>query len=251
MPVAIVTGSDTGIGKATAIVLAERGWDVGITYRSNEDGAEQTAADVRAAGREASICQLDLGEVPASAAAIDTLADRLGGLDALVNNAGMLQQVPFLELDFDDWQRQLTVDLSGAFACSQRAARRMVEAGRGGSIVNVSSVHEQVPLEGFTAYSPAKGGVELLTKQMALELAPHGIRVNSVAPGEIATQMGAGEVDEVQTLERPTIPLGRPGHAREIGTSVAWLVSGDASYTTGITLVCDGGLLLMAAQQNA
>jgi hypothetical protein len=127
----------------------------------------------------------------------------------------------------------------------------MVEAGEGGRIINVTSVHEHVPKQGAAAYAAAKGGLGMLTKSMALELAEHGITVNSVAPGEIATPMtGAHDVDPTEE-DRPGIPAGRPGHSREIASAITWLASPDASYATGASLVVDGGLMLMAAVPNA
>ena len=211
---AIVTGSDSGIGKATAIALAEAGCDVGVTWHRDEEGAEDTAAIVRDAGAKAVVARLEVTAL-------------------------------------QDWRQVLDTDLSGAFVCAQAAARRMVAAGRGGRIVNVTSVHEHVPLEGAAAYCAAKGGLGLLTKVMALELAPHGITVNSVAPGEIATPMTGNEDVDPATVERPGIPMGRPGHAREIASAVAWLASEEAGYATGASFVIDGGLLLMAAKANA
>jgi NAD(P)-dependent dehydrogenase (short-subunit alcohol dehydrogenase family) len=269
-PIAIVTGSDSGIGKATAVALAEAGFDVGITWHSDDTGAKGTAEEVAAAGGRAEVRRLDLTDLPAAADVVDDLAEALGGLDVFVNNAGTGVTEPFLELDHDSWRRVLDVDLTGPMLCAQRAARRMVAAGRGGRIVNVTSVHEHVPLEGSSAYCAAKGGLGLLTKVMALELAEHGILVNSVAPGEISTPMtrpgggsskhssgplhggpatGQHDVDP-STEERPDIPLGRPGHAREVAATIVHLASPEASYTTGASYVVDGGLLLMAAQAN-
>ena len=249
--VAIVTGSDSGIGEATAIALAEAGCDVGVTWHRDEAGAEETAAGVRAAGRKAAVARLDLEHLDGAAGVIDRLAEDLGGLDVLVNNAGTGVTTPFLDQTLEDWRRVLEVDLTGAFVCAQAAARRMVAAGRGGRIVNVTSVHEHVPLEGSAAYCAAKGGLGLLTKVMALELAPHGITVNSVAPGEIATAMTGNEDTDPRTVDRPGIPLGRPGHAREIASAVVWLASEEAGYATGASFVIDGGLLLMAAKATA
>jgi NAD(P)-dependent dehydrogenase (short-subunit alcohol dehydrogenase family) len=246
-----VTGSDSGIGEATAIALAEAGYDVGVTWHQDEAGAEETAAGVRAAGRKAAVARLDLLHVEAAAGVIDRLAEDLGGLDVLVNNAGTGVTTPFLDQTLEDWRRVLEVDLTGAFVCAQAAARRMVAAGRGGRIVNVTSVHEHVPLEGSAAYCAAKGGLGLLTKVMALELAGHGITVNSVAPGEIATAMTGNEDTDPRAVDRPGIPLGRPGHAREIAAAIVWLASEDAGYATGASFVIDGGLLLMAAKANA
>jgi NAD(P)-dependent dehydrogenase (short-subunit alcohol dehydrogenase family) len=250
MSVAIVTGADSGIGKATAVLLAERGFDVGITWFGDEDGARATVEELRATGRRAEARRLDLTEPQQGPRVVGALADALGGLDVFVNNAGTGHSTPFLELELDEWQRVLDVDLTGAFLCAQEAARRMVSAGRGGRIVNVTSVHERVPLRGAAGYCAAKGGLGLLTKVMALELAEHGITVNAVAPGETATPMtGAGDEDP-HTIERPMIPAGRPGDAREIAAGIAYLASPEASYVTGESLVIDGGLLLMAAVAN-
>ena len=249
-PLAIVTGSDSGIGKATAVRLAADGWDVGVTWHSDEAGARSTAEEVTAAGRRAEVRRLDLEQLPGAAAVVDELADALGGLDAFVNNAGVGTSAPFLDHSWEKWRHTLTVDLDGPFLCAQRAARRMVDGGRGGRIVNVTSVHEHVPLEGSSAYCAAKGGLGLLTKVMALELAPHGITVNAVAPGEISTPMtGQHDVDP-KSQRRPGIPLGRPGNAHEIAAAIAWLASPESSYVTGASYVIDGGLLLMAAVAN-
>jgi NAD(P)-dependent dehydrogenase (short-subunit alcohol dehydrogenase family) len=248
--IAIVTGSDSGIGKATAVALARAGCDVGITYRSDQEGARGTAAEVEQKGRRAEVRHLDLSDPSAGPPAVDELAEALGGLDVMVNNAGTGASTPFLDVEFEEWRSVLAVDLDGAFLCGQAAARRMVAAGRGGRIVNVTSVHEHVPLEGSSAYCAAKGGLGLLTKVMALELAPHGITVNAIAPGEIATPMTGNEDVDPETVERPAIPVGRPGDAHEMAAVIAFLASPEASYVTGESVVADGGLLLMAAVAN-
>jgi NAD(P)-dependent dehydrogenase (short-subunit alcohol dehydrogenase family) len=248
---AIVTGSDSGIGQAAAIALAGAGGDVGVTWHRDGEGAEETAAGIRAAGGRAAVARLDLLQVEQAARVIDRLAEDLGGLDVLVNNAGTGVTTPFLDQSLEDWRRVLEVDLTGAFVCAQAAAGRMVAAGRGGRIVNVTSVHEHVPLAGSAAYCAAKGGLGLLTRVMALELAGHGITVNSVAPGEIATAMTGNEDTDPRTVDRPGIPLGRPGHAREIASAIVWLASEEAGYASGASFVIDGGLLLMAAKADA
>jgi NAD(P)-dependent dehydrogenase (short-subunit alcohol dehydrogenase family) len=252
MPVAIVTAGDSGIGKATCVLLARRGFDVGLTWHSDDDGARDTAEQVEAAGRRAAVARLDLGEAASGPPVVERLADELGGLDVFVNNAGTGDSTPFLEVELAKWRHVLEVDLTGAFLCAQAAARRMVARPPegGGRIVNVTSVHEHVPLRGSSAYCAAKGGLGLLTKVMALELAEHGITVNAVAPGEIATPMtGNADVDP-HTIARPKIPAGRPGHADEIAEVVAFLASPGAQYVTGASYVADGGLLLMAAVAN-
>jgi hypothetical protein len=250
MSCAIVTGSDSGIGKATAVALARRDFDVGITWHEDEEGARQTAAEVESHGRRAEVRRLDLLELQTAAPVTGELADALGGLDVLVNNAGTGHSTKFTDLSLEEWQRVIDVDLTGAFLVAQEAARRMIAAGNGGRIVNVTSVHEHVPLRGAAAYCAAKGGLGLLTKVMALELAEHGITVNAVAPGAIATPMTGTEDADPHELERPGIPAGRMGHAHEIAEAIAYLASPQASYATGASFVVDGGLLLMAAVRN-
>jgi NAD(P)-dependent dehydrogenase (short-subunit alcohol dehydrogenase family) len=251
MPVAIITGSDSGIGKATAVALAQQGWDIGITWHEDMDGARDTADEVRSHGRRAEVRQIDLTNLDEVQGVIGSLADALGGINALVNNAGTGASTPFLEMELDEWRHVLDTDLTGAYLAAQEAARRMVDHGEGGRIVNVTSVHEHVPKSGSSAYCAAKGGLGLLTKVMALELAEHGITVNAVAPGEIATPMTQQEDEDVSTEDRPAIPLGRPGDAREIGAVIAFLCSPQASYATGASFVIDGGMLLMAAEANS
>ena len=250
MPAAIVTASDSGIGKATAVALARDGFDIGVTWHEDEEGAEATAQEVRDSGRRAEVRRLDLADAAGGPPVIDDLADALRGLDVLVNNAGTGDTAPFLELDLATWRRILEVDLTGAFTCAQAAARRMVRQGRGGRIVNITSVHEHIPLPGSAPYCAAKGGLGLLTKVMALELAPEGITVNAVAPGEISTPMTGQEDVDPREQDRPGIPARRPGHAHEIAALVAYICRAEAAYLTGESIVIDGGLSLMAAQQD-
>jgi NAD(P)-dependent dehydrogenase (short-subunit alcohol dehydrogenase family) len=245
--VAIITGSESGIGRATAVALAERGFDIGISWYRDESAGRATADEVRARGRRAEVRHLDLTRLPEAADVVDDLADALGGIDVLVNDAGTGHSTPLLDLDLATWREVLATDLDGAFLCLQRAARRMVAAGRGGRIVNITSVHEHQPRVGAAAYCAAKGGLGLLTRVAALELAEHGITVNAVAPGEIATAM-TGQEDEDPTAPghaRPGVPLGRPGSAHEVAAVVAFLASADAAYVTGASYVVDGGMLQM------
>ena len=251
-PIAIVTASDSGIGQEAAKELAEKGFDVGITYREDEAGARETLAAVEGVGRRGEVCRMDLIDLPDAADVIDELADALGGVDVLVNNAGTNDPTgEFLKLSYEEWQMVLDTNLSGAFLCSQRAARRMVDAGNGGKIINITSVHEHIPRIGASAYAASKGGLGLLTKVMAIELASYGIRVNAIAPGEISTPMTGQEDMDPRTIERPNLPLGRPGHAREVAAWVAFLASEEASYATGASFIVDGGLMLMAAELSS
>ena len=251
MPVAIVTGSDSGIGKASAVALAESGYDVGITWNTDEQGARDTAAEVESHGRRAAVRQLKADDPADARQMIDDLVAELGEVDVLVNNAGTGVDEPFIEQSLDQWQHVIATNLTGPFVAGQRAAQRMVEAGTKGVIVNITSVHEHIPKSGAAAYCASKGGLGLLTKVMALELAQHGIRVNAIAPGEISTPMtGQHDEDPQQQDREGDIPGERPGHAYEIGRWVTFLASPDASYATGASFVVDGGLMLMAAEMG-
>jgi NAD(P)-dependent dehydrogenase (short-subunit alcohol dehydrogenase family) len=245
MPQAIVTGSDSGIGRATAVALAQDGFDVGITWHSDRDGALGTAEEVMATGRRAEVAQLDLEQLPDAADVIDQLAETLGGVDVLVANSGTGSSELFVDMPYDTWRKVMNVDLDGAFLCLQRAARRMITQGRGGRLIAVTSVHEHQPRVGAAPYDAAKGGLGLLMKTLALELGEHGITANSVAPGEIATPMTGQTDEDPHGTDRPGVPLGRPGDAREIAAVIAFLASPKASYMTGASIVVDGGMLLM------
>jgi hypothetical protein len=248
---AIVTGSDSGIGRATAVALAEAGLDVGITWHTDRDGAERTADAVRAAGRRAVVEQLDASDAPRCADTVDTLADQLGRLDVFVNNAGTGANVPFLEMDYGRWRGIVATDLDGPFICLQRAARRMVAQGAGGRLIAVTSVHEHQPRVGSSAYDAAKHGLGGLIKTMALELGAEGITANSVAPGEIATPMTGQEDEDPRTVHRPGVPLGRPGDAREVAAVIAFLASPASAYVTGASWTVDGGMLQMGPQAGS
>ena len=244
---AIVTGSDSGIGKATAVALAVAGMDVGITWvqEHEEQQAEDTAAEVRQHGRQAYVTKLEADRFATAAGVVDDLAERLGGLDVFVSNAGTGDDVAFLEMTQDQWRHTVATDLDGPFVLIQRAAQRMVRAGNGGRIIAITSVHEHQPRVGSAAYDAAKHGLGGLIKTAAIELAQHGITVNSVAPGEIATPMTGAEDEDPTTISRPGVPLGRPGNAHEIAAAVAFLASPAASYITGASLPVDGGMLQM------
>jgi len=248
---AIVTGSDSGIGRATAVALAAAGLEVGVTWHTDREGAEQTAAEVRSHGSRAIVAQLDVTDIPACGDVIDAMIDELGGLDVFVNNAGIGTRTPFLDISLDEWNRVFDTDLTGAFVCLQRAARWMVTAGRGGRLIAVTSVHAHQPMVGSSAYDAAKHGLSGLMKNLALELGAHGISAVSVAPGEIATSMTDQADSDPRHEDRPGIPLGRPGDAREVAALIAFLASPEAAYISGTSLVIDGGMLQMGPQAGA
>ncbi len=248
---AIVTGSDSGIGRATAVELARSGLNIGITWHTDQQGAEKTADEVRGLGQRAVVRHLDTTDIRGAAAVIDSLAEELGGLDVFINNAGTGDGTRFLDLDIQTWTRTLDTNLNGAFVCMQSAARRMVKAGTGGRIIAVTSVHETQPRVGASAYDASKHGLGGLIKTIALELAEFGITANSVAPGEIATPMTGQTDQDPTTTDRPGIPLGRPGDAREVAAVIAFLASPASSYVTGASWAVDGGMLQMGPQAGS
>lgn len=248
---AIVTGSDSGIGRATAVALAADGIDVGITWHSDEQGAQDTAEEVRAHGARAVVRRLDTADIPHCGDVVDELIRELGGLDVFVNNSGTGTQTPFLDLEYEEWRRVVAVDLDGAFVCLQRAAREFVRSGRGGRLIAVTSVHEHQPMVGSSAYDAAKHGLGGLMKNLALELGSKGVSAVSVAPGEIATPMTGQTDQDPHANDRPGIPLGRPGDAREVAALIAFLASPRAAYISGTSVVIDGGMLQMGPQAGA
>ena len=248
---AIVTASDSGIGRATAVALAASGMDIGVTWHSDEAGAQDTAAEVRAAGVNAEVARLDTADLPGCGDVIDELVGRLGGVDVFVSNAGTGTSTLALDMTFEEWRHVIATDLDGAFCCIQRAARRMVQAGHGGRLIAVTSVHEHQPRVGSAAYDAAKHGLGGLIKTLALELGQYAITANSLAPGEIATPMTGQEDEDPHTVHRPGVPLGRPGDAREIAAVIAFLASPQASYVTGASWPVDGGMLQMGPQAGS
>lgn len=248
----IVTGADSGIGKASAVALAAPGRHIGLTWHTDEDGVERTAEEVRSLGATAHVRQLDLTDPQTGTTVVDDLAEAMGGIDALVMSSGTGSSELLLDMDYATWREVVSVDLDGAFCCLQAAARHMVAGGTGGRIVAITSVHEHAPRVGAAPYCAAKGGLGLLVKVAALELAEHGITVNAVAPGEIATPM-TGQEDEtvMEGKERPGIPVARPGDAREIAAVVAFLCGPEAGYVNGASWAVDGGMLQMGPQAGS
>jgi glucose 1-dehydrogenase len=243
--VAIVTGAGSGIGTAIAQALSDAGASVCINYF----GAYE--ADAKAhAGRlpHAIAVSADVSDPASVAAMVEETTKELGAPSILVNNAGVEHTMPLLDIELADWQRVLAIDLTGAFCCLQAVARSMRDTGTGGSIVNISSIHEDVAFPGFSSYCAAKGGLRMLMRNAAVELAPHKIRINNVAPGAIATPINKATLADpakVATLQR-IIPLARLGEPDEVAQVVVFLASDAASYVTGSTYYVDGGMVRYA-----
>ncbi|KIF75075.1 oxidoreductase [Streptomyces sp. 150FB] len=254
--VALVTGASSGIGRAAALELGRAGFDVVVGYGNNKSAAQEvvdalTEGESDGEGVRAWSVQLPLAVPESAVAALRGAIDEAGGVDVFVNNAGVNRRASFLDETHDDWARVLAVDLTSPFLLAQEAARAMVRRGRGGRIINVTSVHEHIPIAGGSAYCAAKSALGMLTKTMALELGVHGISVNSVAPGETVTPMnGHAATVDPRSLARPVVPLGRPGASGEVAGLIRYLASDGAAYATGQSFVIDGGLSLIAADAN-
>jgi glucose 1-dehydrogenase len=245
--VAIVTGAATGIGNAIAVAFAAEGASVVIDYVGNSAPTEIVKRIEDAQG-EALAVAADVSDPAQVQNLIEQTVGRFGRLDILVNNAGIEFKHPFLEFPFDLWQKVIAVDLTGPWLCAQAAARQMVKQGDGGRIVNISSVHEDLPMPTNAAYCSAKGGLRMLMRTIAVELAPHKITVNNIAPGAIYTPIDA-DVEANPAFEEKLmaeIPLGRWGKPEEVADLALFLASDSASYCTGSTFFVDGGMIRQA-----
>ncbi len=239
---ALVTGASRGIGRAIAVALARGGAKVALNYAGNQAAAEEALRLVREAGSpEARLFQFDVADPVAAARAVEDVVATMGGLHILVNNAGVALDQLVMRIKDDDWQRQLDVNLSGAFHLIRAATRPMMKA-RGGVIVNLTSVVGETGNAGQAAYAATKAGLIGLTKSVARELASRNVRVNAVAPGYIDTDMTASLPEDAKKKMAEMIPLGRLGSAEDVAAAVAWLCSDQASYVTGEVLRVNGGM---------
>jgi 3-oxoacyl-[acyl-carrier protein] reductase len=241
---ALVTGASRGIGRAIAVALARGGAKVALNYAGNQAAAEEALRLVREAGSpEARLFQFDVADPVAAAKAVEEVVATMGGLHILVNNAGVALDQLVMRIKDDDWQRQLDVNLSGAFHLIRAATRPMMKA-RGGSIVNLTSVVGEMGNAGQAAYAATKAGLIGLTKSVARELASRNVRVNAVAPGYIDTDMTASLPQDAKQKMAEMIPLGRLGSVEDVAAAVAWLCSDQASYVTGEVLRVNGGMYM-------
>ncbi|WP_311223214.1 MULTISPECIES: glucose 1-dehydrogenase [unclassified Acidovorax] len=248
---ALVTGGAQGIGLAVAERLAKEGAHIALHVRKEDDRSADAQRRIAALGARCEVFAGDLRDVPRMQAVVAEANAAFGRLDVLVNNAGLELRADFLDTTEDDYDTVLDVNLKGAFFTAQAFARTLRDAKRPGRIIHMSSVHEDLPFPHFTSYCASKGGMRMLMRNMAIELAPLGITVNNVAPGAIRTPINDDLMKQPDKLAALTaqIPLGRMGEPPDVAGTVAFLASADAAYITGATLVVDGGLLWNYAEQ--
>jgi NAD(P)-dependent dehydrogenase (short-subunit alcohol dehydrogenase family) len=242
---ALVSGGSRGIGADIAMALAEAGSDVAVLYRSRREEAERTVAAISKLGRRSCAFAQDMGDLDALPNTVNKIVAELGRLDILVNNAGIADLVPFIRVDRETMERTLRVNVMGPFFMSQAVAKHFIELKRGGRIINITSTNGFVAEALLSPYNASKGALEMLTKSLAIELGPHRITVNSVAPGLIETEIGMDFPlkAEFWTYAKEHIPLGTLGKAKDVAGAVVFLASEAGGYITGQHIIVDGGLI--------
>ena len=243
--VALVTGAAQGIGRAIAVRLAQEGAKIIVEDRLDSALAEETLAEVRAAGSDGCVVAGDVGNLTDVAHAVEQGVAKFGRIDVLVNNAGVEHNAPFIDVTEADYDRVLDINLKGAFFMTQAFVRHLRDTQRSGRIVNISSVHEELPFPHFTSYCASKGAMKMMMRNLAIELAPLGITVNNVAPGAVGTSINDKLLHNPAQLNAllGNIPLKRLGKPLDVANAVLFLASPEADYVTGTTLYVDGGLL--------
>lgn len=249
--VAIITGGDQGLGRAIALRLAAEGADIVFSYKTNRAGAEEvlsriTGADASVAtGRRAMAFQEDFSDTAQAQKFITALCDHFGRADILINNAGLERRADFWEVSEQEYDLVLNVNLKAVFFITQAVVRRWMQAKQAGKIINISSVHEELPFPHFASYCASKGGIKMLTRDLAVELAPFGITINNIAPGAIETPINKALLSDPAKLKPllENIPLKRLGTPEDVAGVAAFLASPDADYITGSTVFVDGGLI--------
>ncbi len=247
----LVTGSSKGIGRGIALRMAREGADVVINYHTDPQGAEEALADVQALGRRGVLLQADLASVAEVNSLVARSAEALGGLDVLVNNAGIEKHDAFWDVTEADFDAVVNVNLRGVFFAAQAFVRQCRAAGRGGKIINISSVHEDLAFPNFAAYCASKGALRMLARTLAVELGPLGITINNIAPGAIETPINTKLLHDPVKLAALTgqIPLGRLGQPGDVAGLAVFLASPESDYVTGSTYFVDGGLTVHYTEQ--
>jgi glucose 1-dehydrogenase len=242
--VAAVTGGDQGIGRAIVERLAREGADVALCYRFNKPGADEVVTLVQKSGHKAAAFQCDVSKVAEGQKFIADAAKQLGRVDILVNNAGLERRADFWDVTEEDYDLVLNVNLKGPFFVTQAFVKHRMSAKGGGKVINISSVHEELPFPHFASYCVSKGGIKMLTRNLSIELAPLGITINSIAPGAIETPINRKLLSDPAKLKSllENIPLKRLGKPEDVASVTAFLASSDADYVTGTTYFVDGGL---------
>jgi glucose 1-dehydrogenase len=248
---ALVTGSSQGIGEAVAVRLAEEGADVVVNYHKHPEGGQEAVDQIRAMNRKSIAVQADLACVSEVQSLVQESIRALGRLDILINNAGVEKRADFWNVTESDYDEVMNVNLKGVFFVTQAFVRHLMETKRPGKVINMSSVHEELPFPHFAPYCMSKGGVRMMTRDLAIELAPFGITVNSIAPGAIETPINTKLLHDPAKLNAllGNIPLHRLGKPGDVAGITAFLASGDADYITGTTIFADGGLLWNYSEQ--
>jgi len=252
---ALVTGADSGIGAAVALALAEAGAAVGVNHRDNDQAADDVVRKIREKDGEAAPLQADVSKESDVKSMFDGFIKEFGRIDILVANAGVQEDAPLTNMSLEDWQKVIDVNLTGVFLCVREAVHRFLDQGiapaskAAGKIICMSSVHEIIPWAGHVNYAASKGGVQMMMKTVAQETAERKIRVNSIAPGAIKTEINreSWESPEAEKKLLKLIPYGRIGLPEDIGKAAVWLASDESDYVTGTTLVVDGGMTLYPA----
>ena len=241
----LVTGGDQGIGHGIAIRLAQEGADVAIGFRSNQQGADDTVRELQALGRKATAVKGDVGKIDDDRRIVQEAIAKLGKLDILVNNAGLERHADFWDATEQDYDMVMNVNLKSAFFITQEFVRYLMARKSGGKVINISSVHEELPFPHFASYCASKGGLKMLMRNLSIELAPLGININNIAPGAIETPINSKLLNDPEKLNAllQNIPLKRLGKPEDVAGMAAFLASSDADYVTGTTFFVDGGLV--------
>jgi glucose 1-dehydrogenase len=247
----LITGGGQGIGQGIALRLAEEGADIVIDYVGSPQSADATVAQIQKVGRRALAVQADISSVDQIHTMMKQAVDSFGRVDVLINNAGVEKHGSIWEATEHDYDLVLTINLKGAFFASQAFVQHRMAAKKPGKIINISSVHEELPFPHFTSYCASKGGMKMMMRNLSIELAPYGITVNNIAPGAIETPINTALLNDPSELKAllDNIPLGRLGKVSDVAGAAVFLASADADYITGTTIVVDGGLTWNYSEQ--